>query len=224
MPIVFDPPVSPPLPPPVDDGSELWQLFYESLGYHLEDDAATGFALQKWSEGICSPLQPTYDLIRPRLDEAGWAIALDPDEAPADGLGWLSQWPGVVLTPEMTEAQERDEIRQPTGWKRAQPETLRIATRRTLKPVAEEELLVIIRPRTPSVGHHYIRTLLSQTPEPERTKAVLRAKLPAWEVLDYEAIDGVTFADITAKFVTFGDLADAFPTFRDMAEVLPTEL
>ena len=69
--------------------------------------------------------------------------------------------------------------------------------RRTLKTVVPgEELLVIIHPRTPAVGEHYVRTLASQTPNPERTKAALRAAPPAGEVENYEAITAVTWGDI----------------------------
>jgi Phage tail protein (Tail_P2_I) len=222
MPIVVEPPASPPLSQPADEGSQLWEVLFKSLGFHQKTD--TSGDLQRLCEGLMAPLQKAYDRIREREGRAKGATMLDPDNVEAEGLPYLAQFVGVVPTPEMTEQQLRDEIREPTGWRRGQPEAIRIATRRTLKPVADEELLVIIRPRTPEVGHHYVRTLLSQTPDPERTRAVVRENVPAWEMLDYDAIDGVTFADVTAKFETFGDLTAAFPTFKDLAEVLPTEL
>jgi tail protein P2 I len=225
MPIVLDPPESTPLPPTADDGSNLWELLYNSLGYHRDLDEATGFQLRKACEAWCSPAQDIYDIVRERSDSPSWAILLDPDRCPAAALPYLAQYVGVVITPEMSEQQIRNEIKEPTGWARGRPPAIRIGTRRTLEAVEGEELMVIIRARTPEVGHHYVRTLLSQTPDPERTEWVLINKLiPAWEKLDYDAIDGVTFADITAKFATFGDLAAVFPTFKDLAEVLPTEL
>jgi hypothetical protein len=54
----------------------------------------------------------------------------------------------------------------------------------------------------------------------------LREKLPAWEVLDYEAIDGVTVLDVasSAKWTTVADLAAAWPSVKDLAEILPTDL
>ena len=225
MTLVFDPAPSPPSPPLADDGSSLWTLLYESLGYHVEDDGGTDYTLRKFCEAWCSPAQGIYDIVRERSDAPSWSVLLDPERCPASDLPYLAQFVGVVITPEMSTQQIRNEILEPTGWGRGRPPAIRIATRRTLKPVFDEELLVIIRPRTPEVGHHYIRTLLSQTPDPERTEYVLRNKqVPAWEKLDYEAIDGITFADITAKFGTFADVAVAFPTFKDLAEVLPTEL
>jgi hypothetical protein len=223
MPVVIDPPNSLPLPPLADDGSNLWELLYESLGFHRDDDEANDFALRKWCEAECAPLQALYDLVREREGQAGWAVLFDADECPVGSLPYLAQHPGVVITPEMSEEQIRNEIREPTGWKRGQPEAIRIALRRTL---IGEEPLVIIRPRTPVPGRHYIRTLKSQTPDPERTRRVLREKLPAWEVLDYEAIDGVTVLDVasSAKWTTVADLAAAWPSVKDLAEILPTDL
>lgn len=208
----------------MSEGPELWELLYDSLGFHVEDDASGD--LRKFCEALCSPQEETFQIVRPRPDQAGWALLFDVDECPADALPFLAQFVGVQITSEMSEEQIRNEIREPTGWKRGQPESLRVATRRTLKPVAEEELLVIIHPRTPEVGRHYIRTLLSQTPEPERTRAVIRAMLPAWEVLDYEAITGVTVADVTAsaKWTTVADLSAAFSSVQALTEVLPTEI
>lgn len=224
MPIILDAPANAPLPLPADDGSNLWELIYNAMGPFREDDYLTDFQLQRLCEALSLPFQPVYDLVREREGQKGWAVLWDPDGCPPQWLFYLAQAVGVEITPEMTEEQIRDEIREPTGWKRGQPESIRLATRRTLRPVADEELMVIIRARTPEVGHHYVRTLLSQTPDPDRTEYVVRRNVPAWEMLDYEAIDGVTFADITAKFETFGDLTAGFSTFKDLAEVLPTEL
>lgn len=221
MTLVFEPPVSPPLPPPLEDGSELWELLYESLSPLNEPDPEE--ALKKFCIALCAPLQPAYDLVRARSDTASWGIVFDANLCPVAALPYLAQFVGVQLTPEMSVEQMRNEIRQPTGWKRGQPESIQIAVRRTL---TGENPLVIIHPRTPEVGHHYIRTLLSQTPEPSRTEAIIRAVLPAWEVLDYAAIIGVTVADISAstKWTTVADLATKFASVQKLTEVLPSEL
>lgn len=223
---VFEPPVSPPLPPAPEDASELWELLYESLGFHGEDDEANDFALRKFCEALCAPMQPAYDLVRERSGQAGWTVALDPDNAPSFALPWLSQFVGVQLVPEMDDAQRRAEIKHPTSWKRGQPESIQIAARRTLKPVVDgEELFVIMRPRTPEVGRLYVRTLLSQTPEPDRTARVLRDSVPAWDVIDYAAIEGETFSDLTAsKYTTFGAEKAALASYRHLTEALLGDL
>lgn len=224
MPIVIDPPAPAALPVPPDDGSELWEELYEALGFHRGPDAEHGFALRVFCEGWCSTLQPVHDLVRERADGPAWAILFDVDRCPADSLPYLAQYVGVVITAEMSEEQIRNEIREPTGWARGQLPSIKIATRRTLRSVAGEELVVIVRPRTPEVGRHYVRTLLSQTPDPERARRIVRQAVPAWEVLDYAAIDGVTYADIAAAYDDYGALSAAFDDYAELRDLLPTEL
>lgn len=222
MPVVIElPEVTPPIPP-AEDASELWELLYASMGFHIEDDEANGFALRLFCEGLCAPLQPVYSLARERDEQKGWAIIFDPANAPAEALPYLAQYVGVEITPEMDEAQIRAEIEQPTGWRRGQAEPLRTAVRRTLTPVLPgEETRIIIRPRTPEPGHHQIRTWLSQTPDEDRTAAVIRAALPAWESVEYLAVTGMTYADVKAEEETYADVKADFATYKVLAETLP---
>jgi hypothetical protein len=201
----------------VSEAASVADIFYDSLGHHVEDDVSGD--LRKLSEGLSLPLQQMYDLVRPRLDQDGWAILLDPDECPAYALPWLAYWVGVTVTPEMTEEQIRNEIRQPTGWKRGQEDSIRIAAQRTLTGTRE----VIIHARTPEPGYHYIRTFLSETPDPERTEAVLRAALPAWQVLHYRAISDVSWEDINSNW-TWAELETDFKDWADVEDTLPSEL
>jgi hypothetical protein len=222
---VVDPPASPPLPPLPDEGSALWEELYKSLGFHQKTDESGD--LQRLCEALMAPTQRVYDRIRERSGFPKGARMLDPDNVEAEGLPYLAQFVGLEPTPEMTEQQLRDEIKHPTSWKRGQPESIRIATRRTLKPVVEgEELLVIIHPRTPEAGHHYVRVLASQCPDQERTRRVVRENVPAWELLDFAAIEGVTVGDVAAspKWPTVADLAAAFPSVKALTEILPSEL
>lgn len=209
----------------MSDTSNLWEVFYASLGFHQEEDT-TG-TLRTFVEAWCEPLQLIHDLVRERDDMPPWAVLLDPDLCPVELLPYLAQFVGVVITPEMTEAQIRAEITHPTGWRRGQPESIQIATRRTLKPVVDgEDLFVIIRPNRPATGWHYVRTLASQTPDPSRTAAVLREAVPAWSALDYQAISGLTYADLeSSKYLTYAELeASPIQTYKALEEALPGDL
>lgn len=225
MPIVVPPPEPPPIAAPVDEGSALWEVLLKSLGLHQKTDESGD--LQRLCEALMAPTQRVYDRIRERSGSPKGARMLDPDNCESEGLPYLAQYVGVIPVPEMDEAQLRAEIKAPTGWRRGQPESIRIATRRTLKPVVEgEELLVIIHPRTPEAGHHYLRVLASQCPDQERTRRVVRENVPAWELLDFAAIEGVTVGDVAAspKWPTVADLAAAFPSVKALTEILPSEL
>lgn len=197
-------------------------LLYESLGVFAEQDSSGD--LLAFVERVTRPAEPVFDLVRERDDSPPWGVLLNVEECPAYALPYLAQYVGVVITPEMSEEQIRNEIREPTGWARGRVPAIQIAVRRTLDSAVENPL-VIIRSRTPEVGRTYVRTLLSQTPDPDRTEAIVRGAVPAWNVLDYEAIVGVSFADVAAsKYTTFAALAAAFPDFKHLTEALPGEL
>jgi Phage tail protein (Tail_P2_I) len=182
----------------------------------------TTYPLRKICEALCSPLQPVYDLVRERDGQKGWAVLLDPDECPVEFLPYLAQWTGVRPQPGWTEEHLRNEIKQPTSWKRGQPEAIRLTAQRTLTG----SKLVIMRERTPEAGCLYIRTLLAETPNPAQVLSDLRENTPAWILLDYEAVDGVTVLDVasSAKWETVADLAAAWSDVKDLAEILPSEL
>ncbi len=205
---------------PLPEVSDLAEAFWRDLGYHAEDDEAQGYPLLIYCSAWNLPLEPIHEIIRERDGLKPWEILFDPDECPVWGLPYLSMFPGVELQPGMSEEQQRNEIREPTGWRRGQPQAIRIAGQRTLTGTKR----VIVRPRTPEPGMHYIRTLASETPDEERTRRELRAALPPWEVLDYEAIDGVTVEDVAAGWKTVADLAAAFTSVEDLTDILPTEL
>lgn len=205
-----------------ESGIYLWESLYEAMGFHRETDEANGFALRKLCEALCSPLQPIYDLVREREGQKGWAVLLDPDECPVEFLPYLAQWVGVRPQASWTEEHLRNEIKQPTSWKRGQPESIRLTAQRTLTG----SKLVIMRERTPEPGFLYIRTLLTETPDPSRVKHDLEENVPAWILIDYEAINGVTVFDVasSAKWTTVADLAAAWPSVKALAEILPTDL
>lgn len=229
MPFVIDPPVSPPLPPPSDEGSRLWEVLYDSLGFHQDTDEATGFQLRILCEVLMTPYQRVYDLIRERVGPgatqryAPGATMLDPDNVPAEGLVYLSQYVGAKLLPIMSEQQKRDEIKRPTTWRRGETETIELVVKRELTGTA----WIRIKPRTPGPGQIYIRVLSEQCASPERLEqTLLDEAIPAWCVLDFEAILGVKYVDIDAGWKTYGELDEAFAgkTYKDLDHILPDEL
>jgi hypothetical protein len=199
--------------------SLLVEEFYEAQGVFARKDESGDLLVfcRAWMLG----LERVYEIVRDREDgRPGWAIALDPDECDEGGLDYLGQYPGAILTPEMSTAQRRAEIKAPTTWRRGQTETMRTAIRRTLTGAKK----VIIRERTPEAHDIYVRTLKSETPDEARTEAVARANKLAGLVMDYEALDGVAWADVAAGWDDWGAVSAEFPTWADLADLLPDEL
>lgn len=199
--------------------SELSEQMYAALGWHTEADEDNDWALLKfvaaWVETL---LDPVYQF--EAEDEEGntpWSLLLDPDNCPASALPYLAQYVGVEVVPEQTEEQLRKEIKEPTGWARGRINAVKVAAGRGLTGTQ----LVIVKPRTPEVGMHYVRTLLSETPDPARTETTIRAAIPAWEQLDYEAFVGMTWADVIAKYATWADVIAEVPTWQDLLEQTP---
>ncbi|HEX5592014.1 MAG TPA: phage tail protein [Solirubrobacterales bacterium] len=233
MPISIDPPVGHPLPPPLEDGSFLWELLYEPMGYlrRLDEEEGTPHHnhLRMFLEGECEPLQPLYDLLRERSDGTPpYGILYDPQRCPAEQLPFLAMHVGAILTPDMNEAQRRAEIEQPTTWRRGQKanksEALKLPIRKTLATSDGSPGRVIVRERTPGPADLYVRTLKEETPDPGLTERVAAEHKVAGLVLDYEAIDGVTWADIAAAFEDWGEVEDTFTSWADLADTLPDEL
>ena len=199
----------------------LGELIFSALAsFHAEDDEDDH--LRTYCEALALPAELVYSIIAPREDGAGWERMLDPYGCPAGVLPFLAQWVGVEIQPEWSEAQTRAEIAEPTSWKRGQKPSMETAAKRHLTGSA----LLILNENVPEVGVLYARTLLVETPDPALTEADIESQKPAWMVLDYEAISGVSWADVAAstKWTTVADLAAAFPTVKALTEILPSEL
>lgn len=220
MPFVIDPPQAPPLPPPADDGSFVWEEMYDAMGFHRERDAEFGYPLRIFCEGWCKPLQAVYDIVRDRGDRPGWAILFDPDECPAESLPYLAQFVGARLVPEMTEAQQRAEIKEPSTWRRGTTEAFKTTLRRTLTGTQR----VIVRERTPEPWDMYVRVLASECAEPTRTERLAKEFKVGGLVLDFAVLEGVTVDDVAAGWETVDELAEAFSSVEDLAAILPDEL
>jgi len=228
MPFVIDPPASQPVAPPPDDASFLWELLYEPMGYLRELDEKEGtphhLHLRMFLEGICEPLQPLYDLLRERSDGTPpYGTLYDVNRCPSGLLAFLAMHVGAILTPDMDEAQQRAEIAQPTTWRRGQKRDKSAALKLAIRKTGPTR--VIVRERTPGPADLYVRTLKVETPDEALTERVTREEKVAGLVLDYEAIDGLTLADLEAAWpLSLEELEGPFVSLADIEDTLPDEL
>ena len=193
----------------------LADQIYEAMGPFAEDDQSGD--LRKFIEALISPAEKVYEIVGESEQEFGWSIALDTDLCPAVVLPWLAQWEGVTLTPDMSVAEQRQAIKDREGAARGRVATIRARIERTLTGTKR----VIIRERNPSPYSLYIRTIASETPDEDLTRAAILAQKPAGIVLDYDAAVGITYIDLAADYDTYDDLTASGLTYDELAEQLP---
>jgi hypothetical protein len=210
---------------PKPEPGVIGEALYEAMGFWASEDADNDWTMLAICDAIARTcFEPVYQVVGEGPNgEAGWTLRLDPDNGPVDGLPFLAQWVGAVLTAGMDEIQRREEVREPTGWARGRLPSITLITKRELTG----EKWIRIRPRTPGPGQIYIRVLASECQNPDRVEAeLLEHGIPAWEKLDFEAIEGVTWTDVESspKFADFDALTAAFADFTALEQILPDEL
>lgn len=193
----------------------LADQIYEAMGPFAQADE-TG-DLRGFIEALTAPAEQVNLVVGEEEQEYGWSVALDPDLCPAELLPWLAQWEGVTLTPDMSEAERRQAIKDREGSARGRVATIRARIERTLTGTKR----IIIRERNPSAYSLYIRTIASETPDETLTRAAILAQKPAGLVLNYEAATGITYIDLESDFETYNDLAAAGFSYDELAEQLP---
>lgn len=110
--------------------SEATESIYESLGPWQRRDTALGNTVDRWDllhlcESMGQSLQKLDDVIRDRGETPGWAVVMDPDEAPAEWLPWLGQFVGVRLPEGEGDAESRVRIKTTPNFHRGGPDAMR---------------------------------------------------------------------------------------------------
>lgn len=192
------------------------QDIYEGLGRYATDDT-TGH-LADWMAAAGADLDLINLIVgEGENDEPTWTAAFDLDRAPTSVLAWLAQFVGAQITPAMTDEDARQAISAPDGFAVGKVTSIRSAAERTLTGTKR----VVIRERTPDYGTLYVRTIASETPDPDLTEAAIRSQKPWHLVLDYEAATGISYIDLAEAFETYDDLAAADLTYDEVSELEP---
>jgi hypothetical protein len=64
-----------------------------------------------------------------------------------------------------------------------------------------------------------VRTITGETPDEAATEAAVRREIPAWLVLTYEAVAGLTYAELSAEYATYADLEATGYTYAQLQEL-----
>lgn len=153
--------------------------------------------------------------------DAPWAVALDPDTATLEELQWWGQDVGVVV-PDGTPIEEaRARVKRAAGRRRGTSDFLIESVQATL---TGDRRVTVVERYQGSAWHELIVTYASETPNPAKTAAAIRADKivgvrqtirvdPGWSIGQMEAAyAGLTIADLEADFESIGALESNLPT------------
>jgi len=186
------------------------QRIYDALAPLAENDAEQEYALAIFCGGIAAMFDQVADLSRDTEDSPGWGVIMDPEKTPF--IDWLAQFPGVVIPGGVDDATAREWLSNTDGRNRGTPAAIEGAAKAFL--VGDKTVYLIERFGSPY--RLQVTTWESETPDPVRVEAAVRAQKPAGLVLTYSVIKGGDFKTLRD---THSDFADVKATFTDFDDV-----
>jgi hypothetical protein len=195
----------------------LAEEIYAALGPLTADDQRHGWQLLRFVSAISQAPQVTEDLVRDSDAGPGWSSVLDVDRAPAEALGWLAQFVGVDVEPNIDPNSQRLRIKETAGFRRGTKAAIEGAARQFLTG----NRTVQVQERDTSAYHLKVTTFETETPFPDRTEAALQAQKPAGLVLQYVMSSGATYAELKATGNTYTQLKTAYPTYTQLKLAIP---
>lgn len=198
-------------------------IVYERVAPAQPDDEQRGWALLLLVAALTAPIEVVEDWVRDWPDgKSGQAHILDVDTAPARWLSWQARFAGVVLTPGMTEDQQRALIRDRPAERRGTLGAYAAAARHEL--IDPERSRVRLDERYGgNIDLLRVATYTDQTPDPSRVLVALKRAKEVGLLLQYDVVDGWDISELEADFDgrTIADLEAAYASISDLEHVLP---
>ena len=187
------------------------QKFYGAMAPLVEDDADYGYATSILCGALAAMFDQVADLSRDTDESPGWGVITDPERTPF--IQWLAQFPGVVIPGGVDEATAREWLRSTDGRNRGTPAAIEGAAKSFL--TGSKTVLMIER----FGGSAYalqVTTLESETPDPARVEAAIRAQKPAGIVLTYSTISGGDYKTLRDTHTNYADVKATFADYADL--------
>jgi hypothetical protein len=185
-------------------------------GWRAHDNDEDGWLLLGLIEATCSPLAELWEL----AEDPGPRAFFNVDTVSAKWLPRLAERNGARLTGGMTEAEQRAEIKNPTGWRRTLPDSIVEAATNFLPPGA----WFLYRERTnPDVPGdqpaHMALSLRWDDVDPSEYDDILAAFIARIPIgmFGHLLMLHITWGEEAAEHATWGDLSDAHATWGDVS-------
>jgi hypothetical protein len=225
-------------------------VVYRWLGPGLtSEDETYDWALLLVVEAFMLQQEPVEQVVRHRDGRVGWETALDPDNAPAETLGWLAQWVGARLEPKWSVAAQRVAIKKPVSWRRGTPEAIRTAAEpwlhrgrvRIVERDGGDQWAITVEYYAGQLEGFTLDELdadfatLDQLQEgfhrlddldgnAEELEAAVIAATPAWLVPTVTQHPGALLDDIDEEFASLDAVDAEFATLDEMAAHVPASM
>jgi hypothetical protein len=191
---------------------------YAALGPLTDGDENQGWALLTYCGAIASMFDQIEGYARDSDDgRPGWAILMDPDRCPSEALPWLAQFVGTTLTPGLSDADQRAQIKAEQAFKRGTPSAIAQA----LQPYLTGTRTVLIRERDGGAYNLTVLTYSSETPDSTKALNAILTQKPAGIILTYATVTGANYLVIRASYATYTDLRAAFVTYNGLRNNSP---
>jgi hypothetical protein len=146
-----------------------------------------------------------------------WKDLLDIDTIPDEGLAWFGQLSGTVVNPNLTPAQQRQQIRNLDGWSRGTPQAIVNAVR----PLLTGTQTVNLVERDTNAYHFYIATYSGETPDSNLVNLTIANNKPAGLQYQYTIIAGLpgtstTYANVYIDFGNYAAIYVQKQTYQDL--------
>lgn len=165
-------------------------------------------------EGIGAMFQPVEDIAGDDEETGapGFSSLLDINRAETDALGFLAQFIGARLLPNVSEADQRAWIESGAGFARGRPGAIKSTAMATLTG----DKVVILRERDGSAWRYTVITKPSETPDATHTQQVLQSQKPGPDIMTHVQSDYIDYEWLKENEADYSALDADFATYDDI--------
>jgi hypothetical protein len=171
------------------------------------------------------PFELIEDFVRDSDDGPGWSALVDIDRCPSWALGWLAQFRGVSLPPQLQgqsdleyDIEMRDWIKRADGFNRGSVDAIVAAAQRRL---TDTKTVIVSQRDGGDPDQIVVTTLDPETPDPAGTLLDILSQKPWGLVLNHQQSVAFNWAGVVAARTSWADVVAHHPTWDHLRRNVP---
>lgn len=189
------------------------ERLYEAVEPFTFDEDNQNYALAHFCLAIARMFDQVASYAEDRDDGTpGWGAMMDPDLAPVEAIPWLGQFVGVSVPDGLTEAQQRNLVKDVGGFRRGTLASLTAAAQQYLTGTKS----VTVLERYGSAYHLRVSTRIGETADTNAVLNALMAQKPAGLILDYVTLTGGDFNTVRDTNASFNAVVASYKDFNEL--------